>query len=153
MIWLVLLGVVGVSGAIYFVVKFRRKTEAAENSASRFFYKHVVEVNLNNPDGTNRQEVIRVCHQGEDVLLVPEPGHLLDSHALKVCRVNGQQLGFLAPDGGRMARDMARGWTFRTTVDEIYPFEENRQQHGVRVRVEVQSKPSPNELNQPATPG
>lgn len=76
MIWLVLLGVVGIAGAIYFAVKRSRweKTEAAKNAAGRVFYKYVVEINLNNQDGTNRQEAIRGCHKDEEVVLVPEAG-------------------------------------------------------------------------------
>jgi hypothetical protein len=40
-----------------------------------------------------------------------------------VCRTNGQQIGYLPTAGGWRAHDLATGWAFRTTVDEIYPFE------------------------------
>jgi hypothetical protein len=40
-----------------------------------------------------------------------------------------------------MAHDLAAGWTFHTTVYDIYPFEENPQKHGVLLRVEVLNKP------------
>lgn len=117
------------------------KATAATDSADRVFYKHVVGINLSNQDGTSRQEVISCRRKREELRLVPEPDNPHDPDAVKVCCKNGQQIGYLPPDNGRMAHDLATGWTFHTTVHDIYPFEENPQKHGVLLRVEVLTKP------------
>jgi len=53
--------------------------------------------------------------------LVPEPDNPYDSDAIKVCRVNGEQLGYLdAAYAARITHDSAIGWTYQVTVDEIF---------------------------------
>ena len=156
MIWFVLFGILGLALVVYFAIERVREKKARTvcNHQDHVFYKHVLEINLKNQDGTNRQEIIRCCNRGEELLLVLEPDNPHDSDAVKVCRKNGQQIGYLPTDNGRMARDLATGWTFRTTVDDIYPFEENPQNHGIRLRMEVlavsQNRPRESR-NQPAS--
>jgi hypothetical protein len=36
-----------------------------------------------------------------------------------------------------MARQLEIGWTFRVTIAELYPFQENKTKLGVKLRVEV----------------
>lgn len=67
---------------------------------------------------------------------MPEPTNPYDPNAVKICRSNGDQLGYWPADW-RMAHDLASGWTYRVTIDEIYSFKETREKHGVRLRVEV----------------
>ena len=139
MILLVVLGVVGLALVVYFSIECVRKKKkgAISNYQGRVFYKHVFEINLKNPDGTSRQEIIRRCNRGEELLLVPEPDNRHGPDAVKVCRKNEQQIGYLPTDNGRMAHDLATGWAFRTTIDQIYPFEDNPQKHGVRLCMQV----------------
>jgi hypothetical protein len=103
---------------------------------NRVFFQQVHGINYKNDDGSSRQAIIGHCCEGEELLLVPEPTNHFDPDAVKVCRKNGEQLGYWPADG-RMANDLAIGWTYRLTIDEIYPFKENRKKHGVRLRVEV----------------
>jgi hypothetical protein len=70
---------------------------------------------------------------GYFLVLVPEPTNKFDPGAVKICRRNGEQIG----GDGRMANDLAIGWTYRLTIDQICPFHENPKNHGVRLRVEV----------------
>lgn len=65
------------------------------------------------------------CSLGEELKLVPEPTNPYDPNAIKVCRTNGEQLGYLpAEQAARFTHDIEIGWTYRATVDEIW--HENR---------------------------
>jgi len=106
------------------------------SSGNRVFHQQVHGISYQNDDGTSRQKIINHCSEGEEVFFVPEPDNRFDPAAVKVCRKDGEQLGYL-PAGGHIASDIGLGWTYRITIDEIYPFEENPKKHGVRLRVEV----------------
>ncbi len=101
----------------------------------RQFFAQVHGINHKNGDGSSRQKIIADCREGEELDLIPEPTNRYDPEAVTICRKNGEQLGYW--QAGRMARDLAAGWTYRVTIDEIYAFRENRKKHGVRLRVEV----------------
>ena len=138
MIWHALLTVTVLVLVVYFAVKrLRKQNTAVSDSLNRPFYKHVLAINHINPDGKSRQEIISNCRKDEELVLVPEPDNHHDPGAVKVCRKNGEQIGYLPADSGRMAHDLETGWIFRTTIDDIYPFEENPRKHGVRLRLEV----------------
>jgi HIRAN domain len=138
MVSLIIFAVVALALVRNFEVKRLREQSAvtASKSVDHVFWKHVVGINLKNPDGKSRQDIINCCHKAEDLVLIPEPDNPHDPGAVKVCRRNGEQIGYLSGDSGRMAHDLDRGWTFRTTVDDIYPFEEDSRKHGVRLRLE-----------------
>lgn len=119
--------------AIYLLVR----TRAIGKPAGRQFFAQIHGITHKNDDGSSRQAIIKTCHEGEELVLVPEPTNRFDCGAVKICRKNGEQLGYW--QAGRMAGDLAAGWTYRVTIDEIYPFKENRRNHGVRLLVEVLS--------------
>ncbi len=48
--------------------------------------------------GPNRQNIIAKCQPGEAVKLVRDEDNEHDKNAVKVCRKNGQQIGFLGRD-------------------------------------------------------
>lgn len=48
-----------------------------------------------NADGTDRQRVIRGCRLFENLVLDHEEDNPHDSNAVRVCRINGPQLGYL----------------------------------------------------------
>ncbi len=122
---------------IQLVGRSRRTRKTPEKGGKgRHFFSQVHGITHKNDDGSRRQQVIRGCRVGEELVLVPEPDNRFDPGAVKICRKNGQQLGYWKGDG-RMAHDLAIGWTFRVTIDEIYPFKENRGRFGVRLRVDV----------------
>ena len=111
-------------------------TSAGSPGGNRVFYAQVHGITHRNSDGSSRQKIIKDCRVGEHLVLIPEPDNRYDPDAVKICRKNGEQLGYWQGDG-RMAHDLAIGWTYRVTVDEIYPFRETRSKYGVRLRVEV----------------
>lgn len=47
-----------------------------------------------NEDGSNRQEILRRCKVGEQLHLIHEPIPQ-DINAVKVCRMNGEQIGYI----------------------------------------------------------
>ena len=110
--------------------------KSAPETGNRVFFAQVHGIYHKNYDGSSRQAIIRRCRTGEELLLVPEPTNRYDSDAVKICRNNGEQVGYWEGNG-RMAGDLATGWTYRVTIDEIYRFKENPRKHGVRLRVEV----------------
>jgi hypothetical protein len=90
-----------------------------------------------NSDGSSRQAAIRSCRVGELLDFVPEPDNPHDPFAIKVCRENGQQLGYLsAGDAMRIGGDMSIGWTYRVTVDEIF-LTDRAGYYGCRIHIGV----------------
>jgi hypothetical protein len=132
MIWFLLVAVV----LVVLLIVRKRGVASQSRSGNRVFYAQVHGITHKNADGTSRQKIIAACIEGEELVLVPEPDNKFDAAAVKICRKNGEQLGYWSADG-RMAGDLAAGWTYRVTIDEIYAFSENRRKHGVRLRVEV----------------
>jgi hypothetical protein len=53
-----------------------------------------------NSDGTSRQDIIARCREGEYIELVAEPDNPADPEAVKVCRKNGEQIGYLPRGSG-----------------------------------------------------
>lgn len=139
MIWLIVFAVAALPLVLYRTVKHARTqtTVLATDSVNRSFYKHVLGINQKNPDGKSRQDVINDCHKGEELVLLPDLGNPHDSGVVRVSRKNGEQLGYLPEDRNRMAHELNTGWTFRATVDDIYPFEETSRKHGIRSRFDV----------------
>lgn len=116
--------------------KSKPRTKPEIQTDNRVFLAQVHGIRHRNADGTSRQKIISQCRVGEELELVPEPTNRYDDKAVKICRRNGQQLGYWRGDG-RMADDLARGHRYRVTINEIYPFAENSRSHGVQLRVEV----------------
>lgn len=65
---------------------------------SRTFRTKVVGVTFQNPDGTNRQEIISKCKVGEYVLLKRDYDNSYDQYAIAVLRKTGEQIGFIDKD-------------------------------------------------------
>jgi hypothetical protein len=114
----------------------RGAQQSSPVTKNRVFFQQVHGITHKNDDGSSRQKVIGDCHEGEELVLVPEPTNPYDPYAVKICRKNGEQIGYWPADG-RLAGDLESGWKYWVTIDEIYPFEENQKKHGVRLRVEV----------------
>lgn len=125
-----------VLAAIVLWIIAHRPGRSPAGTKNRVFFTQVHGIKHKNDDGSSRQEIIGRCHDGEELMLVPEPTNSHDPNAVKICRRNGEQLGYWQADG-RMANDLATGWTYLVTIDEIYPFEEDHKKRGVRLRVEV----------------
>lgn len=68
----------------------------------------VAGVTFDNPDGTNRQDVLKRTKVGPDVSLVWERDNPHSKTAVAVYNRDGQQLGYL-PEGHDLARQVERG--------------------------------------------
>lgn len=98
-------------GILYLIYRFLQKNKSV-TSAQKFdvstapilrdFHAKVVGVSFNNADGSSRQEAIKECHSGEDVLLKPLPTKDYPD-AIGVFSKAGKQIGFLSAD---LAHDM-----------------------------------------------
>jgi hypothetical protein len=132
MIWVFLVAAV----LVVLLIVRKRGIASQRRFGNRLFYARVHGITHKNQDGTSRQKIIKSCSEGEELFLIPEPDNRFDAGAVKICRRDGEQLGYWSGDG-RMAGDLAAGCTCRVTVYEICPFSKNRRKHSVRLRVEV----------------
>ena len=74
------------------------------------FHTKVVGVTKLNRNGSDRQRIIRRCRVGEFLDLIPEPDNPYDESAVKVCRMTGEQLGYLAAGiAAQLHGQIARG--------------------------------------------
>jgi hypothetical protein len=72
----------------------------------RGFCTLVAEVAHPNADGSSRQKAIESCWVGEKVVLVQEKGNPRDPNALRVCRKDGVQLGYV---GAHLTEEIVKG--------------------------------------------
>jgi len=74
-----------------------RDTEKVKNNSvvKKTFHTKVAGVTFKNNDGNSRQKIIQNCIVGERLLLIPEPNNKHDRDAVKVCKTNNQQIGYL----------------------------------------------------------
>ena len=61
-------------------------------------YTKIAGTRYKNDDGSERQNFIAEAQVGEPLMLVPQLDNPFDEDAVKVLRLNGQQLGFLNTD-------------------------------------------------------
>lgn len=74
-----------------------------------------------NSDGSSRQQVIAACKKGEELQLIPVLESQYDVEALRVCRANGEQLGYLEASCAAVVREeRKRGLAIRAIIDEVY---------------------------------
>jgi hypothetical protein len=62
-----------------------------------------------------RQDVVRRCSVGERLKLVPEPTNIVDPKAVMVCRLNGEQLGYI--QAGRCTKKMLKFGVWVSSID------------------------------------
>src|SRR5262249_27775492 len=76
----------------------------------RHFFASIKGESHTNPDGSSRQEILGRCRAGERLRLEREPDNPVDPNAIKVCRLTGEQLGYVAADvAERLAEELDRG--------------------------------------------
>jgi hypothetical protein len=68
------------------------------------FRTTIAGVTKQNPDGTERQALVKTLSRGEAVRLVREPNNPYDKYAVAVFRTSGEQLGYI-PAGDRRLAD------------------------------------------------
>lgn len=74
----------------------------------RSFAKKVAGVTFDNPDGTNRQDLLKRAKNGQPVKLIWEKDNAYSRTAIAVYNKDGQQLGYL-PEGHRLTAQVKRG--------------------------------------------
>jgi len=84
------------------------------------FYSKVVGVSHINRNGSSRQAIIRRCSIGEELSLVREPTNPVDPNAIKIVRVNGEQLGYIsAYIASDLASDIDKGAIVRCRISGL----------------------------------
>jgi len=84
----------------------------------RSFFIKLVGVTYRNPDGTDRQHLVRHLSIGQTLVLKPEPTNPYDSEAVAVFDERGQQLGYLPQHSG-VALLIDRGAQVTATVHRV----------------------------------
>lgn len=78
----------------------------------------LVGVTRRNANGSNRQTLIRSCHPGEFLSLEPEPDNPADENAIRVCKREGDQIGYIPADTARIMQQRARARN--TSIEDRY---------------------------------
>ena len=94
-IFLILVIAVVSIGYLY-TKKSTPKPSIEEAVRDKVFFAKVHGVSYKNDDGSSRQKIISGRKVGEELDIIPEPTNKHDPGAMKVCRKNGEQLGYLA---------------------------------------------------------
>jgi hypothetical protein len=144
MTWVVV-GFLVIGLAIYVFLKVSIARQEAKARATlpttrilRSWHTSVAGVTKKNRDGRSRQEVIAECRRGEDLLLLREPDNPKDPNAIKVCRLLGDQVGYISSDvASRMADEMDGGKKFSAKVSEITGGERGKRTRGVNIEISV----------------
>ncbi|NFV80028.1 HIRAN domain-containing protein [Magnetospirillum aberrantis] len=88
-----------------------------------------------------RQAEIRHAKAGEELLLIREPNNPHDRNAIKVCRRNGQQIGYImAGMAPRLADQINSGTRMGAVLEEIRGGTRDRPSLGVAIRVRIWGK-------------
>jgi hypothetical protein len=117
----------------------------------------VAGVRYKNDDGSSRQEAINQCQPREMLRLVPEPDNPVDPNAVKVCRENGQQLGYVPRQlAARMREHFLKGERWDAILSELTGVEPHPHQwQGANiwlVRHTQPKEPSERTARRPARP-
>jgi hypothetical protein len=84
---------------------------------AKAIYATVSCVTRRNSDGTPRQKLIKECHVGEKLCLIRDPDHPTDPHAVRVCRLSGDQIGCLRKEtASEVGPRMDAGKRFETEI-------------------------------------
>jgi HIRAN domain len=102
------------------------------------WYTKAAGVTKKNIDGTSRQAIIADCRVGESLLLVREPNNPKDPNAIKLCRLLGDQIGYISSEiAVRMADDMDRGKKFSAKISDITGGVKGKRTRGVNIEISV----------------
>lgn len=95
----------------------------------------VVGVTNKNIDNRNRQDILKECLEGEQLVLVKEIDNKFSRYAIKVCRLNGEQIGYLEDKLSQKIhfRDMSTASVF---IDEIIGGTEDKPNLGCLIEIQ-----------------
>ena len=75
---------------------FTKQDESLSSSAvTQTITTKIRGVSYKNPDGTDRQKIIKKCKKGEEVHLVREPDNPHDAACIAVFQMTGEQIGYI----------------------------------------------------------
>ncbi len=108
----------------------------------KVFFTKVYGVSHKNLDGTSRQDIIECCYVGEILRLIREPENPHNYLAVKVCRENGDRLGYLGDHlvgndkgiGWCVAEDLDAGSSAHVAISDITGM---KRPYGVNIQVTI----------------
>lgn len=102
-----------------------------------FLIAKVVGVTNKNYDNKNHQDILKECKEDEQLMLVKEIDNRFSRYAIKVCRLNGDQLGYLEDKLSQKIyfRDMS---TASVYIDEIIGGTENKPNLGCLIEIQFE---------------
>lgn len=107
------------------------KPRGRRRDEQKHFYFHVHGVMHG-----NRQSVVSCCVRGEDICLIREPTNPFDRYAIRVLRLNGDDLGYVPRDiAAELAPMMDAGQQVRAEVDWLNSPTPEPRHYGLKVRV------------------
>jgi hypothetical protein len=120
--------------------KEERDRERAEEKERRerlqHFFTKVSGVSFPNDDGTERQEIIRHCRQGEILDLKRDPTNRYSRFAVKVLRQTGQQVGHVPEHWAEQACDLIdEGWDLSARITAVTGGAVGKEYRGVNMAV------------------
>ena len=90
------------------------------HSGISHFHTKIVGVSHKNSDGSSRQKIIRKCRLFEDLVLDHEETNPHDPNAVRVCRENGEQLGYLNANlAEEVVSKSSKGYRFATLIKDV----------------------------------
>jgi hypothetical protein len=109
----------------------KRRGKRADERYHFYFHAHGV-------THGNRQTAISHCVRGEELQLVREAENPYDTNAIRIRRLNGDELGYVPRDNAaKLAPMMDSGQQVRAEVDWLNSPSEEFQHFGLKVRVGV----------------
>jgi HIRAN domain len=117
----------------------------SSDSEVRHFHTKIVGVTYKNSDGTHRQKLISQCQAFETLDLDHEEDNAHDPNAVRVCRQNGQQLGYLNANlADEIVSKSKKGYRFVTVIKAITGGQRRGMSFGVNLLI-VEAEPKADE--------
>jgi len=102
------------------------------------FFTKVAGVTKENPDGTNRQDILKQCRVGEPLTLLRDPSNPHDPNAIKVFRLSGEQLGWLSAElATKMAPLLDGGYPIDAQISDLTGSEPDKANIGCNIKLTI----------------
>jgi|GEM_PF-2228436 len=112
-----------------------------------YFHTKVVGVTKKNRNGSSRQAIIADCFQHEQLSLVHDKGNRFDKYAIKVCRQDGGQLGFLRSEIAEdLMKSAKQGWDYKAFICGLTGGEAGKQLRGCNLIIGQASPDVPKDI-------
>lgn len=96
------------------------------------FHLKVAGVSHSNPDDTPRQNIISRCRVGETVHFVRERDNPHDKYAVKICRQNGEQIGYVSVRDNGGGTNI--GWAIAYRLDQKKRYKQKDEIYEVKIK-------------------